>query len=129
MSHFVHVFKCLDADGGGTIDKPEIMAALKVLNVKASKQEIEAMICHVDPKNTGVCLSFGIEVFFQLTLHVGEMNFEQFLELMTDSSKKCGALSILVNVAVIVHPYNMNRGNDDEKERGLSMVTFPLLVK
>jgi hypothetical protein len=57
------------------------------------------------------------------------MNFEQFLELMTDNSKKCGALSILVHVAMIVNPYNMNRGNDEEKDRGLSMVTFPLLVK
>ena len=64
-----------------------------------------------------------------MILPIGELNFEQFLELMTDSSKKCGALSILVNVAVIVHPYNMNRGNDEEKDRGLSMVTFPLLVK
>jgi Ca2+-binding EF-hand superfamily protein len=48
------VFKCLDADSGGTVDKPEIMAALKVLGVKASKEEIEAMISHVDTKNSGV---------------------------------------------------------------------------
>jgi Ca2+-binding EF-hand superfamily protein len=49
----VHVFKCLDADGGGTVDKPEIMAALKVLGVKSSKEDIEAMISHVDTKNKG----------------------------------------------------------------------------
>jgi Ca2+-binding EF-hand superfamily protein len=48
------VFTCLDADGGGTVDKPEILAALKVLGVKASKEEIEAMISHVDTKNTGI---------------------------------------------------------------------------
>jgi Ca2+-binding EF-hand superfamily protein len=35
------------------VDKPEIMAALKVLGVKASKQEIEGMIRHVDTKNSG----------------------------------------------------------------------------
>ena len=49
----MHVFKCLDADGGGTVDKPEIMAALKVLGVKSSKEDIEAMISHVDTKNKG----------------------------------------------------------------------------
>ena len=49
----LHVFKCLDADGGGTVDKPEIMAALKVLGIKATKQEIETMISHVDKDNTG----------------------------------------------------------------------------
>lgn len=48
------MFTCLDADGGGTVDKPEILAALKVLGVKASKEEIEAMISHVDTKNTGI---------------------------------------------------------------------------
>jgi Ca2+-binding EF-hand superfamily protein len=47
------VFECLDADGGGTVDKPEIMAALKVLGVKSSKEDIEAMISHVDTKNKG----------------------------------------------------------------------------
>ena len=52
--HVLHVFTCLDADGGGTVDKPEILAALKVLGVKASKEEIEAMISHVDTKNTGM---------------------------------------------------------------------------
>jgi hypothetical protein len=35
------------------VDKPEIMAALKVLGVKSSKEDIEAMISHVDTKNTG----------------------------------------------------------------------------
>ncbi len=35
------------------MDKPEIMAALKVLGIKATKQEIEAMISHVDKDNTG----------------------------------------------------------------------------
>jgi Ca2+-binding EF-hand superfamily protein len=53
ISRSLHVFKCLDADEGGTVDKPEIMAALKVLGVKASKKEIEDMISHVDKKNTG----------------------------------------------------------------------------
>jgi Ca2+-binding EF-hand superfamily protein len=47
------VFTCLDADRGGTVDKREIMAALKVLGVKASKHEIEGMISHVDTKNSG----------------------------------------------------------------------------
>ena len=49
----MHVFKCLDADDGGTVDKAEIMAALKVLGVKSSKEDIEAMISHVDTKNKG----------------------------------------------------------------------------
>ena len=59
ISRPLHVFKCLDADEGGTLDKPEIMAALKVLGVKATKQEIEDMISHVDKKKTGVrCLCY-----------------------------------------------------------------------
>ncbi len=58
-SYFVHVFACLDADSGGTVDKPEIMAALKVLGVKSSKEDIEAMISHVDTKNKGTIRCFA----------------------------------------------------------------------
>ena len=35
------------------MDKPEIMAALKVLGIKSTQQEIETMIRHVDKDNTG----------------------------------------------------------------------------
>jgi len=58
-------FDLFDTDGNGTIDPKELRAAMQSLGFEAKNQTIYQIIQDIDKENTG------------------EINFDQFLELMT----------------------------------------------
>lgn len=46
-------FKMMDADGSGNIDAQELDAAFKLLGLKVSRREVEAMLAEVDRDGSG----------------------------------------------------------------------------
>jgi len=104
------------------VDKPEIMAALKVLGIKATQQEIETMISHVDKDNTGFSRSKYL-IGYCVTPLIGELDFEQFVELMTNNPRYC------IKPVPLASSINELHSESGDREGGLSLATFPLLAK
>ena len=48
-------FKMMDADGSGAIDAEELDAAFRLLGLRVSRREVEAMLAEVDRDGSGGC--------------------------------------------------------------------------
>ena len=66
---FREVFNLFDINGGGTIDAVELDSALKSVDIKLARGEIEDVLHVIDEDGNG------------------EIDFEEFLALMTSTEK------------------------------------------
>jgi calmodulin len=71
---FREVFGLFDMNGGGTIDAQELHSALDSVDIRLTKEEIEDVLCVMDEDGNG------------------EVDFEEFLTLMTSTEKYLEAL-------------------------------------
>lgn len=65
VQEFREIFSLVDKDGGGSISKTELGELLDTLGVKASPEELDAMLREVDTDGSG------------------EIDFEEFVEVMS----------------------------------------------
>ena len=74
LTAFHEVFNLFDINGGGTIDANELDSALKSVDIQLTRREIEDVLHVIDEDGNG------------------EIDFEEFLTLMTSTEKYLATL-------------------------------------